>query len=223
MTDQSILFESPFTYMLNSTLDAVPVPPNSTPEDVKTQQQAVALALGALDPRDAVETLSAARAIAAHHAAMECYRRAAKPDVSDKMLATLLARAASLSRLTAQTIQAIERRKAAARGLKARAAATKQAAGGQDPMSSETMSRQTRQTTPTGADPRHHGQHDPRSTPPGPRSCVGPADGARDPMSSGNRPAGPAPAMPAAPPRGGEARPPAGCASQELPATHHPL
>jgi hypothetical protein len=140
MTTDPAVYEAPFSYMLNSTLDAVAAPPNASPEDVKTQQLAVAMALGALNPSDAIDTLSAARAITAHHAAMECYRRAAKPDVTDKMLATLLARAASLSRLTAQTIQAIERRKAAARGDKARSKAARQAAthtGSQDPMPSE--------------------------------------------------------------------------------------
>jgi hypothetical protein len=186
MTTDPAVFEAPFIYMLNSTLDAVATPPNASPEDVKTQQLAVAMSLGALDPSDAIDTLSAARAIAAHHAAMECYRRAAKPDVTDKMLATLLARAASLSRLTAQTIQAIGRRKEVARGVKARAKATGQAstqAGSQDPLPSE--ARQSQPVAAGAGAPRDPRALDPRDPLLSPRWM---APGAQHPVSSENAP-----------------------------------
>jgi hypothetical protein len=198
MTAEPAVFEAPFIYMLNSTLDAVAPPPNASAEDVKTQQLAVAMSLGALDPSDAIDTLSAARAIAAHHAAMECYRRAAKPDVTDKMLATLLARAASLSRLAAQTTQAIERRKAVARGVKVRAKAAGKAAtqnGSQNPMPSE-AGRPQPPATGAGA-PRDAGALDPlmnphRTTLPGARPTTVPQNGAQHLMSSENAPPKPA-------------------------------
>jgi hypothetical protein len=200
MTTDPAVFEAPFIYMLNSTLDAVAAPPNASAEDIKTQQLAVAMALGALNPSDAIDTLSAARAITAHHAAMECYRRAAKPDVTDKMLATLLARAASLSRLTAQTIQAIELRKAVARDAKGRAKAARQAAtqtGSQDPVPSEARQPQppsagaTTPRDPWALDPRDPLLNPRRTTPPNAHPTAVARTGAQHPMPSENGPSKP--------------------------------
>jgi hypothetical protein len=193
MTADPSAFEAPFIYMLNSTLDAVAVAPNASPDDVKTQQLAIAMALGALDPGDAIDTLSAARAITAHHAAMECYRRAAKPDVPDRMLTQLLARAASLSRLTTQTIQAIERRKAVARGVKARAKAAGQAAtqaGSQNPMPSDTRqspppaSGSAARPNPGALNPGNPLSSPRHPTPSASRPTAAPGNGAQHPMPS---------------------------------------
>ena len=53
--------------------------------------------LAALQPRDAIEAALAARAVVAHHAAMECFRRAALAEVSDLLMGRLFAKAMALS------------------------------------------------------------------------------------------------------------------------------
>jgi hypothetical protein len=114
MTVQPDPMDNPtLLHMMNSTLDALPLNPKFEREDRQAQFEAASVALGTLGPRDGNEAMIVARAVSAHHAAMECFRRAALPDVSDVMMLRLYARAAALSRLSSQLIQALERRQAA--------------------------------------------------------------------------------------------------------------
>jgi hypothetical protein len=187
MSEQPSVYDAPFTHMLNSTIDTLSTDPTRSPEEINTQQQAAAMALGALDPEDAVDTLSAARAVASHYAAMECFRRAARPGVSDEMASRLLARAASLSRLTAQTIQALEWRKAMARKSRARASVpdpVAAAAGAQHPMSSE--NRAAKPAAGQRTQPQAFRERQPAS--PAPLPFAAPAAGAQYPVPSENRP-----------------------------------
>jgi hypothetical protein len=56
--------------------------------------------LEALRPTDAKEAAQAARAIAAHFAAMDCFARAAKPGMSDETVIKLRSNALAASRLS---------------------------------------------------------------------------------------------------------------------------
>src|ERR1700723_2090929 len=124
MTDQDdALYGSPFNHMVASAIRSVPVDPDASPEDVSIQHEAVALALGALDPQDAYDTLTAATAVIAQQSAIACFRRAAMSGVSDQMACRLLTIATSLARLSAQTVISMERRKAVARIRAARSQA----------------------------------------------------------------------------------------------------
>jgi hypothetical protein len=69
--------------MLHATVAALPVAPDASAEDLDAQRQAALLAVTALCPRDPVEAMLAARIVSAHHAAMECFRRAARHDIDD--------------------------------------------------------------------------------------------------------------------------------------------
>jgi hypothetical protein len=68
----------------------------------------------ALQPRDIVEAMFVARIIAAHHAAMDSYRRAAQPGVADDLAIRLRANAIATGRAFDAARQALEQRRAAA-------------------------------------------------------------------------------------------------------------
>jgi hypothetical protein len=108
------LNDSTILRILSATLDTLPVDPN--PEVARAQREAATAALAALRPRDAVEAMFAAQAVAAHYAAMECFGRAAQPEVSDQVGMRLLGTAVALSRLAADQVRALERRQATTRG-----------------------------------------------------------------------------------------------------------
>jgi hypothetical protein len=114
MTDKSSKFDIFLQHILASTLDALPVAPNLSPEDQQAQREAAAAQLAALQPQDAIAAMRAARAVAAHHAAMECFRRAALPEVSDVMAMRLQDTAAALSRLALEAVKMSAPRKARA-------------------------------------------------------------------------------------------------------------
>lgn len=68
----------------------------------------------ALQPRDIVEAMFVARIIAAHHAAMDSYRRAAQPGVADDLAIRLRGNAVAAGRAFDAARQALEHRRAAA-------------------------------------------------------------------------------------------------------------
>ncbi len=68
----------------------------------------------ALQPRDIVEAMFVARIIAAHHAAMDSYRRAAQPGVADDLAIRLRASAIATGRAFDAARQALEQRRSAA-------------------------------------------------------------------------------------------------------------
>jgi hypothetical protein len=154
-------------HMLNATLAALTLDPAREVEDLKTEREAATAELADLQPRNATEALLASRIVVAHHAAIECFRRAARPGVSDVVAMRLLTCAASMSRLSMQTTRALEQRKAPERG--ARPGGPQQAvaaARGQDPVSRE-----------PGPGARHPGAGQP-----GPGGAAVRAAGWQDPM-----------------------------------------
>jgi hypothetical protein len=81
-------------------------------EERRNDIMAAALAgLRAFNPRNEVEAMMAAQAVAMHHAAMECARRAMLPDQPDDAADRLRRQAVSMSRAMVDMAEAIERRR----------------------------------------------------------------------------------------------------------------
>jgi len=80
---------------------------NSSEEWQAQQLAAVAGSLRGIEPRDELEGMLAAQAMAAHHAAMECYRRAMLPEQS--LWKEQLNQANKLSRTYANLVEALNR------------------------------------------------------------------------------------------------------------------
>jgi hypothetical protein len=101
--------------MLHATVAALPVDPDASAEDLDAQRQAALLAVTALCPRDPVEAMLAARIVSAHHAAMECFRRAARHDIDDNSALRLQGKAVSLANLAMRTLRELRKPGGAAR------------------------------------------------------------------------------------------------------------
>jgi hypothetical protein len=71
-------------------------------------------ALAALQPRDLIEAMLAARMIAAHHASIDSYRRAMLPGVTDPDVVRLRANAVAASRSFDAALRILEKRRAPA-------------------------------------------------------------------------------------------------------------
>lgn len=95
--------------MLHATVAALPVAPDASAEDLDAQRQAALLAVTALCPRDPVEAMLAARIVSAHHAAMECFRRAARHDIDDNSALRLQGKAVSLANLAMRTLRELRK------------------------------------------------------------------------------------------------------------------
>jgi len=117
------------TFAHSSVLASLPLDPNRDVEDLKNERKAATAMLASLHPTDAVQAALAARAVAMHHAAMECLRRSAQPDTSSALASKLFVTAMSLSRMSIQLMKALAQRQTEAdRGH--RAAPARPAAGG---------------------------------------------------------------------------------------------
>jgi hypothetical protein len=99
--------------ILRATLDTLPVNPRASAEETAILHQAARLAVAALGPRDPWEAMLAARATAAHYAAMEAFRRAMQPDLPDAMAVRLRSNAVALSRLASSTVRELAQLQAA--------------------------------------------------------------------------------------------------------------
>ena len=71
----------------------------------------------ALQPRDMVEAMLVARIVAAHHAMVDCYQRAAQPGLSDSSAVTLRNNAFAAGRSFDAAMRMLEKRRAAAAKL----------------------------------------------------------------------------------------------------------
>ncbi len=99
--------------MLRATVAALPLDPDASPEELDTQRQAALLAVMALSPRDPMEAMLAVRIVSAHHAAMECFRRAARHDIDDNAALRLHGKAISLANLAMRTLRELRKCQAA--------------------------------------------------------------------------------------------------------------
>jgi hypothetical protein len=100
-------------FMVSSTLDTLGGNPLADATDRRIQHQAAIEALTALKPRDANEANLAAGAVTAHHAAMDCFRRAALPNMTETVAMRILGRAVTLARMAEHLQNALARNKAA--------------------------------------------------------------------------------------------------------------
>ncbi len=95
--------------MLRATVAALPIDPDASADDLDAQRQAAQLAVMALCPRDPMEAMLAARIVSAHHAAMECFRRAARHDIDDNAALRLQGKAISLANLAMRTLRELRK------------------------------------------------------------------------------------------------------------------
>jgi hypothetical protein len=97
---------------LRSVLACVQPHLGPAPEDaVAAPVMAAMAALQAFQPRDGVEGMIAAQAVAAHHAAMECLRLACEPAQSPEVASRLRRDAAAMSRTFGELLAALDRRR----------------------------------------------------------------------------------------------------------------
>uniref|UniRef100_UPI00067646B6 hypothetical protein n=1 Tax=Bradyrhizobium japonicum TaxID=375 RepID=UPI00067646B6 len=82
---------------------------NSSQEDRDKQSNAILAALAGIRPKDELEGMMAAQLIAAHNAAMECYRRAMIGEQTFEGRRENLAQANKLSRTYAALLEALNR------------------------------------------------------------------------------------------------------------------
>lgn len=103
---------APFNAELLNTLGATLWLPATLSEDQRSTRIMAALsALRGFKPRDEVEGMMAAQAVALHHAAMECMRRAMIPEQSAEVAARMRRDGANLMRAMVDMAEAIDRRR----------------------------------------------------------------------------------------------------------------
>jgi hypothetical protein len=95
-------------YMVTSVLAALPPDPRSEMKDHQIQQQAATAALIMLCPADPLQHMRAARIVAAHHAAMDCFRRGAPAEVPDALCLRLRGKAVALDRMAEGTLARLQ-------------------------------------------------------------------------------------------------------------------
>ena len=98
-----------FVTMLIDTLAAMM--PGSDDDSKETRRDIARLMFEAFQPRDAIEAMAAARAVAAHHAAMDNFARAARLGVSDETAMRLRANALAAGRSVEAMLRARDRRR----------------------------------------------------------------------------------------------------------------
>jgi len=82
-------------------------PADATKEQKVRQVSAALAAMRGIEPRDEIEGMLAAQMVAAHAAAMECYRRSMIPGQGFESRQVALKQAANMSRLYADQVQAL--------------------------------------------------------------------------------------------------------------------
>ncbi len=80
-------------------------------EDKERFQSAAAVALAAFQPKDEIEGMLAAQAVAMHFSSMECFRRTMIPDQASDTAARLRKDGANLARGMADMLDALDRKR----------------------------------------------------------------------------------------------------------------
>jgi hypothetical protein len=104
------------------------LPPAENEQVSLARREAVRLAFRALRPRNPMEAMLAAEAIAAHHVIMDCFRIALSPETEPAAAARARSNAATLSRIRLATLRALEKQKAPASATTRPAAPARQKA-----------------------------------------------------------------------------------------------
>jgi hypothetical protein len=94
--------------LLKSTMATIP---NTDPDASPQRVAAVCAALAAFRPTDEVEGMIASQAVALHHAAMECFRRAMIPDQHPDVASRLRKDGANLTRAMTDMVDALDRKR----------------------------------------------------------------------------------------------------------------
>jgi len=97
---------------LAATIPAGTGPASATAEAWAEQWDAARELFDAMQPRNPIEAVLAARAVAAHHASMDMYARAAVPGTTDEKALRLCASAAAASRSFDTALRMLEKRQA---------------------------------------------------------------------------------------------------------------
>jgi hypothetical protein len=98
-------------HLLNAVASSLWFPEGTPPEARSASATAALSAVHGFAPRDAVEGMMAGQAVALHHAAMECFRRAMLPGQSAEVADKLRRQGANLSRAMVDMAEAIDRRR----------------------------------------------------------------------------------------------------------------
>jgi hypothetical protein len=93
------------TLLIGTIVRAIPVIADQTEADRAANLSIARTMIEAFDPADATEAAEAARAVAAHFAAMDSFARAAKPGVADEKAVRLRANALAAGRVFSTTLQ----------------------------------------------------------------------------------------------------------------------
>ena len=97
--------------LLRAVLGCLPCPAAERPEDRERRIGAALDAVASFGPRDAVEGMLAAQAVAMHLAAMAALQRSQRPDLPFEAASRLRRDGAGLCRAVAEMADAIERRR----------------------------------------------------------------------------------------------------------------
>ena len=111
---QSILNPDIARYTRNSVRAALNQDPARPSEDRAAEEHAALAMLDELGPQTATEAALASRAVIAHHASAECFRRAVQPDITPALQSRLISNAMALSRLSSQLTKALAQTQAEA-------------------------------------------------------------------------------------------------------------
>ena len=98
-------------HLLNAVGSTLWFPEGTPPEQIVAATAAALSAVQGFVPRDPVEGMMAAQAVALHHAAMECFRRAMIPAQPFEVADRLRRQGANLSRAMVDMAEAIDRRR----------------------------------------------------------------------------------------------------------------
>ncbi len=100
-----------FTMFLKLLVDTLAaMVPGSGDDTNETRREIAHLFFEAFQPKDAVEVMIAARAVAANHASMDAFARAARPGLSDDTAMRLRANAVAAARVCDAAVRVLNKR-----------------------------------------------------------------------------------------------------------------
>ncbi len=99
--------------LLQTIVDTLPYIPNSSAMERAALRDTAFALVAQLDPRDSVQAMLAIHVVAAHHAAMNAYRCAARPDLTYAVHLRYQAKAGASSRLVTAKLRELRRLQAA--------------------------------------------------------------------------------------------------------------
>jgi hypothetical protein len=111
MTTQSNPLFAGFVALLIDTLAGMVPGTDDDTNTLGTRRDLARILFEAFKPRDAVEAMLAARAVAAHHATMNGFTRAAAPGLSDETVIRLRANAIAASRSFDAVLRTLDKRR----------------------------------------------------------------------------------------------------------------